>query len=201
MFCPRCGLTQTDDVKFCTSCGANLLAVRRAVDTRDADEKKFDWNNTWVTEMFLSAEEKKKRKADLELQRGITPEVRRFNEIKAGVIVSSVGIALIIFLRVFMEGIILGGKVPADTASILSHLWVAGVIPLFVGFALMVNGLVVSKRLVEIARQSSQAPNSLEESSDPPALRSADTNEFIPTGFSVTDHTTKHLEAVKKRQQ
>jgi len=201
MFCPRCGLTQTDDVKFCTSCGANLFAVRRAVDTRDSDEKKFDWSNTWVAEMFLSAEEQKRRKAELERQRGITPEVKRFNEIKAGVIVSSVGIALMIFLYVFMEGIVLGGKVPDDTASILRHLWVAGVIPFFVGLALMINGLVVSKRLVEIARQASNEPNSLEGSTSPPALRSADTNEFIPSDFSITDHTTKHLSNVKKREQ
>jgi hypothetical protein len=201
MFCPRCGLTQTDDVKFCTSCGANLFAVRRAVDARDSDEKKFDWGDTWVAEMFLSHEEQKRRKAELERKRGITPEVKRFNEIKAGVIVGSVGIALMIFLRVFMEGVILGGKVPDDAASILSHLWVVGVIPIFVGLALMVNGLVVSKRMVEIARQASHDPNSLEGGTSPHALRAADTNEFIPSGFSVTDHTTKHLAKVKNREQ
>jgi hypothetical protein len=35
MICPRCNSNQTDDVKFCTVCGANLLAVRQALDVRE----------------------------------------------------------------------------------------------------------------------------------------------------------------------
>lgn len=78
--------------------------------------------------------------------------MKRYNEIKAGVITGFVGLGMAIFLYVFMQGIILSGKVPLDTAEILSRLWVAGVIPLFVGIALIINGLFVSKKLVEIAR-------------------------------------------------
>ena len=128
MFCPRCGTNQSEELRFCKSCGANLSAVRQAVDTRDGAEK-FDWSRTWVAEMFLSAEEQRRRKELLERERGITPEVKRINEIKAGVITSSVGIGVMIVLAVLMEGIVLGGKVPHDTAEILSRLWVAGVIP------------------------------------------------------------------------
>jgi len=123
------------------------------VATRETDEK-LEWSKTWVAEMFLSGEEAERRKAELERQRGITPEVKRYNEIKAGVITASVGLALGIFLYVFMEGIILGAKIPSDTAEILSRLWIAGVIPLFVGIALIVNGLFVSKKLVEVAMQN-----------------------------------------------
>src|SRR5215469_4321688 len=133
MYCPRCGSTQAEDIKFCKSCGANLFAVRRAVEARDVDEKKFDWGDTWLAEMFLTHGAQEHRKAELERRLGITPEVKRYNEIKAGVITSSVGVALMIFLFVFMQGIVQGGKVPPDTASILNHLWIAGVIPLFVG--------------------------------------------------------------------
>ena len=84
--------------------------MRQVVDTRETGEK-FDWSKTWVAEMFQSAEEATRRKAELERQQGITPEVKRYNEIKAGVITASVGLALAIFLFVFMGGIILGGKV------------------------------------------------------------------------------------------
>src|SRR5882672_6107740 len=135
MFCPRCGSSQSDELKFCKLCGANLFAVRQAVDTRETGEK-FDWSKTWVAEMFLSQEEQKKRKEEIERQRGITPEVKRYNEIKAGVITASVGVALAIFLYVLMQGIILGGNVPQNAIPILSRLWVAGVIPVFVGLAL-----------------------------------------------------------------
>jgi len=193
MFCPRCGSNQSEELKFCKGCGANLFAIRQVVDTRETGEK-FDWSKTWVAEMFLSAEETKKRKEELERQRGITPEVKRYNEIKAGVITCCVGLALAIFLNVFMQGIILGEKTPQDTAEILSRLWIAGVIPFFVGIALIINGLFVSRKLVELAMRTGQTgANVLEESPEARSLRPADTNEFIPSNFSVTEETTKHL--------
>lgn len=192
MFCPQCGTTQSDDLKFCKVCGVNLHAVMQVVTTREPEEK-FDWSKTWVQEMFLSADEKKKRKEEIERQRGITPEIKRYNEIKAGVIVSSVGIAIAIFLFVFMEGLVASGKVASDTAEILNSLWIAGVIPLFVGLALITNGVVVSKKLVEAARRGSYGPEGLEEHAKPASLRSADTNEFLSSPFSVTEQTTKHL--------
>jgi len=174
--------------------------VWQVVATRETDEK-FDWSKTWVAEMFLSGEEAERRKAELERQRGITPEVKRYNEIKAGVITASVGLALAIFLYVFMEGIILGAAIPSDTAEILSRLWIAGVIPLFVGIALIVNGLFVSKKLVEIARRTAQPGPSLEQpDTNPHSLRSADTTEFIPSGFSVTEETTRHLRSSGQKQ-
>jgi len=60
MFCPQCGSSQSDDLKFCKTCGANLQAVRLAVAARAPGEK-FDWGKTWVAEMFLSESERKKR--------------------------------------------------------------------------------------------------------------------------------------------
>jgi hypothetical protein len=181
-------------MKFCKACGANLYAVRQVVDNREIGEK-FDWNKTWVTEMFLSAEEKKKRKAELERQRGITPEVKRYTEIKAGVIITSIGLALAIFLFVFMEGLILAGKASSDNAEILSRLWIAGVIPLFVGIALMVNGFFVSKKMIEeVARRTAEpGPSPGLPDTSPDSLPNADATEFIPTRFSVTEETTKHL--------
>ena len=199
MFCPRCGTTQNEDLNFCKVCGANLSAVMQVVDGREPADK-FDWNKTWVTEMFLSQEEKKRRKAEMERQRGVTPEIRRYNEIKAGVIVSSVGIALMIFLSVFMGGLIASGRVAPDAAEILGRIWIAGVIPLFVGFALMINGAVVSKKLVEAAKRSSQPePANLEGDSTRPSLRPAKTSGFVATPFSVTEETTKHLSGSREK--
>lgn len=193
MFCPKCGSNQSDELRFCKACGANLQVVRQAVEARGEDEK-FDWSKTWVAEMFLSEGERKRRAEELERLRGITPEVKRYNEIKGGVITACVGAALMIFLYVFMQGIIRGGNVPANAAEILSRLWVAGVIPLFVGIGLLINGLLVSKRQAEIAARTSQSrPHALTKGAPPRALPSADTSEFITPGYSVTEGTTKHL--------
>ena len=192
MFCPRCGSSQSEELRFCKACGADLSAAMQIVAKREPEEK-FDWNKTWVTEMFLSENERKIRKAKLELQAGITPEVKRYNEIKAGVIVGSVGIALAIFLFVFMGGLIASGKVTPDVAEILSRLWIAGVIPLFIGVALIINGTVVSKKLVEAARRTSLPEQEGLAGAANPKLGPADTNEFVATPFSVTEQTTKHL--------
>src|SRR6266436_9703806 len=139
MFCPKCGSSQNDELKFCKLCGANLFAVRQVVDNREAVEK-FDWTRTWVAEMFMSPDEKKRRKEEIERQRGITPEMKRYNEIKAGVITSCVGIGVMIFLNALMQGIILSGQNPPSDAAILSRIWLAGLIPFLVGLALVVNG-------------------------------------------------------------
>jgi hypothetical protein len=175
-----------------------LSAAIEVVTAREPAEK-FDWNKTWLTEIFLSAEEKKIRKAQLERQRGITPEIKRHNEIKAGVIVGSVGIALAIFLFVFMGGLIASGTVSPAAAAILSRLWIAGVIPLFVGLALIANGAIVSKRIVEAAGRGSQLMGEgLEEGGKPPSLTSA-TSEFPTSPFSVTEEATKHLDHSREK--
>lgn len=195
MFCPQCGSQQSDEMKFCKTCGANLQAVLQVMTSRETGEK-FDWSKTWVAEMFLSEAEQKKRKAEIERQRGITPEIKRYNEIKAGVIVGSIGLALAIFLNVLMQGIILSGNVPPGDAMIISRIWVAGVIPFFVGIALVINGLFVSKRIVEAAQREQQSDQHMfEKDRELNSLRSADTTQFIPSNYSVTEETTKHLKS------
>jgi hypothetical protein len=201
MFCPQCGSNQSDDLKFCKACGANLQAVRQAVATRESGEK-FDWSKTWVAEMFLSESERTRRTEEFERMRGITPEVKRYNEIKGGVITSLVGVALMIFLNVLMRGIILGGKVPPEAVEILSRIWVAGIFPFFVGVALIINGVFVSRKQAEVVRREQE--RELRSLSKPPAqgtLRAADTSEFVPSSFSVTEGTTRHLSSSDRKQQ
>ena len=196
MLCPRCSSNQSDDIKFCTFCGANLQAVREALDAPDL-AKKFEWGNTWIAEMFQSGQMAELRKLELERRMGITPEVKRYNEIKAGVIVSSVGVGLAIFLAIFMQGV--AGHVKPDVAEIITRLWVAGVIPFMVGVALIVNGLIVSKRIVEAQERALKEGKASDEAAAARALRAADTSEFVPTNFSVTDQTTRHLESSERK--
>ena len=201
MLCPRCGSNQSDELKFCKNCGANLEAVRHVLENPGAAQR-FDWNDTWLAEIVKSPKATELRKRELERQMGITPAVRRYNEIKAGVITSSVGIGLMIFLYVFMQGLL--GSVKPEAAQIITRLWVAGVIPFCVGIALMINGLVVSKRLVEIQElEEAKRPAALGgETAEQRSLRPADTNEFIPASFgSVTEQTTRHLAGSEGKQK
>lgn len=184
MYCPRCGSTQSDDTKFCKSCGGNLQGVRDAVATREAGGR-IDWNRTWVAEMFLSGAEQQKRKRQIELEAGITPEVKRQREIKAGVITASSGIGLSIFLFVLFQGIILSLNNPGSEKEILSRLWISGVIPIFVGLALIINGLFVGRGDRRRVNTDSIQSN--------PQLPASDTERFMNPPFSVTDQTTRQL--------
>lgn len=213
MWCPRCGSSQRDfsrnlkqdrfhalwrtrdvleELKFCKECGANLYAVRQLVDKNEKSTKSLTGTILGWLRWLQSSEEAVRRQQALEIASGLTPEVKRYNEIKGGIITGSVGVALMIFLYVFMQGIIIGGKVPNDTAEILSRIWVAGVIPVSVGLALIFNGVFISKKALA---SSKRAPNSTSEltGEETPALRSANTAEFLPLNFSVTENTTRHL--------
>ena len=195
MICPRCASNQGDDIKFCTSCGANLQAVREALQVPDAAGK-FNWNNTWVAEMFMSGQANELRKREMERQLGITPEVKRYNEIKAGVIVSCVGVAVSIFLFFLMNAIAYQNP---QNGELLRSVWLAGLIPFMVGIALIINGVVVSKKMVEVIEREQNKTRGLEEGAAPRGLKSPDTNEFVPVNFSVTDQTTRHLENSERK--
>lgn len=197
MVCPRCASNQSDEIKFCTFCGANLQAVRDVLAAPES-ARKFDWSDTWVAEMFMSGEAAERRKLEMERRLGITPETKRYQEIKAGVIVSSVGVALAIFLHIFMQGI--AGHVEPKAADIITRLWIAGIIPIMVGIALIINGVVVSKKLVEIAERNEKRADQLESGQPARGLRAADTSEFIPAGRSVTEGTTRHLQSVEQEK-
>jgi hypothetical protein len=170
--------------------------VREALQVPDAAGK-FNWNNTWVAEMFMSGQANELRKREMERQLGITPEVKRYNEIKAGVIVSCVGIGVSIFLFFIMQAI--AAQSPPHDAQLLNSIWLAGVIPFMVGLALIINGAIVSKKMVEVMERQQNKQKSLEEGAAPRGLRPADTNEFVPANFSVTDQTTRHLENAERK--
>jgi hypothetical protein len=188
VFCPQCGSNQSDDIKFCKACGGNLSAVRQAVAMREIPEK-FDWSKTWVAEMFLSEAERERRKEQIELQRGITPQVKREKELKAGIITSFVGIGVSIFLYVIMQGVILTLHNPGSEVEILSRVWVAGVIPFFIGLGVILASLIAGR---STRKQITTDP--LEGRSTYQSLPPGDPERFAATPFSVTDQTTRQLE-------
>ena len=111
---------------------------------------------------------------------------------------SSVGVAVSIFLHFLMHAI--AAQNPRD-AELLNSIWLAGLIPFMVGIALIINGVVVSKKMVQVIEREQNGTKSLDEESapSPRGLKSADTNEFIPANYSVTDSTTRHLESTERK--
>jgi hypothetical protein len=184
MFCPGCGIQITTDIKFCKNCGANLRGVREAMTARG---EQFDWSKTWVAEMFMTEEERERR-------RGITPEQKRNNELRAGVITTAAGIGAMIFLYFFLGTIarVEGGK----DAEILSRVWLAGIVPFFVGLALLFNGLFLRKRELPAPQQNLTPPYQQPPIQEP--LPAKTTDQLLleaerNIASSVTEHTTAHL--------
>ncbi|HJQ71538.1 MAG TPA: hypothetical protein VKA70_21355 [Blastocatellia bacterium] len=185
MFCPQCGTNQSEELKYCKACGANLYLVRHAVTTRLAPGEKTEWSKSWG--------ELKRRQMEMEMY--LSPEEKRYREIKGGVITSCVGLAVMIFLYVLMRGIILGGNVPANEAEILSRIWVAGLFPFLVGIGLLINGVIVSKRLVELANRELRQKDTARilDTKDDASLSSEDWYESDSPRPSVTENTTRQL--------
>jgi hypothetical protein len=186
MFCPECGVQVRDDLKFCRQCGVNLHGAREGMRSRSA-EWKFDWSKTWVADMFLTEEERERR-------RGVTAEEKRLNEIKSGVITSFVGVGVMIFLRLFLE-VVARHKSPGD-AEILRSVWMTGIIPFMVGIGIIFNGLFLSRRIVKLKEQEAQ--KTAPASHAPAALPAKTTDQLVVdaaplAGASVTEDPTAHL--------
>lgn len=190
MFCPKCGLQASSEVKFCKQCGANLRGVQEAMVRGGAPTgatKDFDWSKTWVAEIFMTEEERERRQ-------GITPEIKRLNEIKGGVITSLVGVGLMVFLY-FLLGAVAQNE-PKD-AAILNKVWLAGLVPFLVGVGLLINGMFISKRIVELKKEQ-QAFGPVSQPLPTP-LPTPTTSQLAdaapqPLPYSVTDSTTALLE-------
>ncbi len=174
MFCPGCALQITEDTKFCKSCGTNLRGVREAMTGRN---EQFDWSKTWVAEMFLTEEERERR-------RGVTPEQKRLNEIKAGVITTVAGLGAMIFLYFFL-GTVADAKPQDNAVEIIRRVWLAGVVPFLIGLGLLFNGIFLTKRSVKLPAPPVSTP-----------LPAHTTNQLIEpprAHASVVEHTTAHL--------
>jgi len=188
MYCPSCGTEVSDQTKYCTKCGVNLRRVRGVLGKGGASVNKGDD----LAPFWLEA-----RRARNEARKKKTPEVKRLEEIKAGVITSSVGFGLMVFLSLLFNAI--ASTIEGPGGNILRSLWAVGLIPFLIGLGILFNGLFVSKRIADLKRQQERndqqsplfsAPNTLDTS---PVARLVEPSQSPISDFSVTETTTTKL--------
>jgi hypothetical protein len=196
MFCPGCGFQVNDDLKFCRQCGANLHSVRGAMTSRSTGDK-FDWSKTWWAEMIYAPEELERRRGVTPVEKRLSEEKKRLNEIKGGVITGLVGLSVMITFYFFFGAV---AKQAGDGAEIVSNLWMLGIIPTLVGAGLLINGFFISRRLVdlseELARASMPGPPAPIAQADAPPAKTTDQliADAAPAArYSVTEDATATL--------
>ncbi len=188
MFCPSCGNETREPLKFCKQCGVNLRRIQGVMGKGGAGaivNSLVNWDQAALEEYQEERDRKKKK----------TPEEKRLNEIKGGVITASIGLALMIFFSFLFEAIAnTMGANPA--ANILRSLWAVGLVPILIGLGLVFNGLVVGKKIVELKRR--------EERLDPqPLFSGVPSTSPVPqlpeaiqspiADYSITEPTTTKL--------
>jgi len=190
MFCPHCGNeTRESSNKFCKQCGTNLVTVQKAIEgelsSQDLSQINREWQNNVLNEQ-RKAMTKERRKSS---------EQKRLEEIKGGVITSVAGLAIMIFLYAMMHAIA-GGRVDQG-GEILRAIPFVGLIPFLIGIGIVFNGLVVSKRIVELKRKDEDdaLQSSIRYTPDTsPMKRLAEPSHPVDAYISVTETTTTKLQ-------
>lgn len=183
MFCPSYGTETREAIKFCKKCGTNLKRVQGVMSKGGAGNS-VNWDQWWIEEHQEKREQRKKK----------LPEEKRLEEIKAGVITASVGLALSIFLNLLFEAI--ASSVGGPESIILQRIWAVGLVPLLVGLAIVFNGIFISKRIVELKTQSpDQIPQPLfaPVPNTSPVQQLGEASAQPVTEFSIAEPTTARL--------
>src|SRR5262245_58977297 len=188
MYCPSCGTEAGDQTKYCTKCGVNLRRVKGVLGRGGAGPKQGeDWGQFLLEKRIERGEARKKK----------TPEEKRLEELKAGVITSSVGFGLMVFLSLLFDAI--ASTIEGPGGAILRSLWAVGLIPFMIGLGIIFYGLFVSKWIVVLKRQQEpkdqqsplfSAPDTLDTS---PVARLVEPSQSPISDFSVTETTTTKL--------
>lgn len=145
MYCPTCATEANDQTKYCTRCGTNLRRIKGVMGKGGAGmAEQADWQRATLEDW--KAERKRRREK--------SPEEKRIDEIKAGVITSSAGLGGMIFLYFLFNGI--ANNAPGVAQDILRAIPMAGLIPFLVGIGMIINGYFVSRRLVELKQQETE---------------------------------------------
>jgi hypothetical protein len=200
MYCPSCGSEERQLSQYCRACGTDLRLVRTTLERPDAITASAVSAREEISKAVaesireLESGEDLKHFADHvlpQLQKFFeSPEERRLRRIRAGVITSTVGLALTIVTLVM-------ALADPDFWPFVS----SGLITLFVGVGLVLNGLVFSIPRKELPGETADALSQVildsKVQKDLPQPR-AMTNELSPSkpaAPSITEHTTHHLKS------
>src|SRR5688572_24749991 len=142
MFCPDCGLEDKQSNQFCRACGTDLRTIRNAIERPDSVTASAVSARDEIGRAVAAKIRESKSAAELavvadevlpEIEKFLeSPEEKRLRRIRAGTIVSSVGLGTAI-------GVSLASMAMKDGDVIF--LAALGVVAFFIGLGFILNGL------------------------------------------------------------
>ena|SRR5215831_19254541 len=211
MFCPSCGSEERQASQYCRACGTDLLPVRVSLERPDSISAPAI---TAREEIGRAVAQKIREVGDArDLKRVAedvlpqiekffeSPEEKRLRRMRAGVIVSSIGVGISI-----LNLIMAGAAQDHDVQGFLGGAG-AGIILFCIGLGLLLNALLFTRPRKGLQDHSGNAPaqNLLDAPYTAPQLRSGHdvssgvraqtTSNLGQRRGSVTEHTTLHLKS------
>lgn len=205
MFCPNCGSEESPLNQYCRACGANLNAVRAALERPDeitasaigareeigravaakiketqsvAELRQLTWELLPLVTEFLESPDEKRAKR----------EEQRLKRIRSGVITSAVGLGITLL-------VVLVGPVIKPDMLLLAPI---GLLVFLIGLGIIINGLLFSVSRKKLPEQSTDAGKEkllaqLSGTSKIPPVQFASPERRTAVPSSVTEHTTHQL--------
>lgn len=198
MFCPNCGIEETQVNQFCRACGTDLRRVRYAVESPDnvtasavSARDEIGRAVAFKIRETQSVHELKKVAEDVlpEIEKFLeSPEEKRLRRMRVGTLISSIGLGAAIAFG------IISIFVKEEQMMTIAAL---GTVTFFIGLSFVINGLLLTVPKKSLSDKSSDAEQQRELDAHAGALN-AQTNELVlpeskQVFASVTEDTTQHL--------
>jgi hypothetical protein len=155
------------------------LALNRIRGVINSKETQSDWGE-WLKDQVIGPKK--------------SPEEKRLENIQNGLITTVAGIGGTIFLYFLMNAI---ANNEARNAQIIRSIWLGGLIPTFVGLAMLFNAFFIAPKIVALKRREAlgEPDANWKASVDTNSLNTPATPVLPAANFdySVTEHTTAKL--------
>ena len=193
MFCPSCGSDQSG--QYCRSCGADLRAIRIALDKPEALSNPAGSARDEIGRAVADKiREVKSAKELSKVVEGVLPEIEKFLEtpaekrlrrIRRGTMTSAIGLSATLAFTIF--GFAAGGEE-------FVFLGCVGFVILLIGLGLMVNGWHFT---IPPNHATEPLPDFVSNSMRAPVMQAIPSDNSFSA--SVTDHTTHQLPKFPER--
>jgi len=196
MFCPNCGIDEKQPNQFCRACGTNLNPIRTAIAMPDSVTASAATARDEIGRAIASRIREMQTGKDLakvaedalpEIEKFLeSPEEKRLRRLRAGTTLSSIGIGVAIALTFV--------AIASKNEELLFLAGLGGV-TFFLGLGFIVNALLftVPRKSLPDRSVEGEIQRGLDAATDD--LRLPDAPAATSFYSSVTEHTTKHLDA------